>query len=175
MEEKSSTPEPNTDDLALPNTFFTFDPQVPVQPPMGAPAGGTWIEDKYCGLISWVLCFVTGCCCIKCMCPCDTRNVSGKLRGDRGVRTACSTCSCIPRQHFACGRSIEASPQLDAVRSMIRHCRNFAPINNVVLQMSRVRLIFLLSDRPMPRGWLRFAPPLSDLSRSHLLDCFCTG
>lgn len=129
VEEKSSTPEPNTDDLALPNTFFTFDPQVPVQPPMGAPAGGTWIEDKYCGLISWVLCFVTGCCCIKCMCPCDTRNVSGKLRDDRGVRTACSTCSCIPRQHFACGRSIEASPQLDAVRSMIRHCRNFAPIN----------------------------------------------
>ena len=29
-------------------------------------------EEKYCGVISWIICLFTGFCCIAC-CPCDKR------------------------------------------------------------------------------------------------------
>lgn len=56
-------------------TVVQEQPVSAVQPPQGVPAGGVWIEDKFCGPMSWLICVVTGCCCIKCMCPCDRRTV----------------------------------------------------------------------------------------------------
>lgn len=49
-----------------------------VERPPGVPAGGVWVKEKYCGDISWVMLGLTCgvCCCIKCMCPCDSRTVS---------------------------------------------------------------------------------------------------
>lgn len=42
-------------------------------PPPGAPPGGVWIQEKYCGLITWLVAiFVCGC---VCCCPCDDRTV----------------------------------------------------------------------------------------------------
>ncbi|CAM9726562.1 unnamed protein product [Scytosiphon promiscuus] len=49
-------------------------PSGGLMPPPGAPAGGSWIEEKYCGGISWVIAGCLCCWCIGC-CPVDTRKV----------------------------------------------------------------------------------------------------
>lgn len=43
-------------------------------PPPGAPPGGAWIEDKYCGTTTWIVAIF--CCFCVCCCPCDKRTVS---------------------------------------------------------------------------------------------------
>ena len=44
------------------------------QPPPGAPPGGVWIVDKYCGTTTWLVAiFLLPC---VCCCPCDDRTVS---------------------------------------------------------------------------------------------------
>lgn len=46
--------------------------------PQGAPQGGQWVQEKYCGLITWLVgIFIFPC---VCCCPCDDRLVSGVLR-----------------------------------------------------------------------------------------------
>lgn len=41
--------------------------------PQGAPQGGQWIQEKYCGLITWLVgIFIFPC---VCCCPCDDRLV----------------------------------------------------------------------------------------------------
>ena len=45
--------------------------------PQGAPQGGQWVQEKYCGLITWLVgIFIFPC---VCCCPCDDRLVSGWL------------------------------------------------------------------------------------------------
>lgn len=49
-----------------------------VHAPPGAPLGGFWVEERYCGIITWAvtlfcLCTVGVC---TCCCPCDKRTVS---------------------------------------------------------------------------------------------------
>lgn len=55
-------------------------------PPGDAPAGGNWVQDKYCGCKSWLCCVglviiggIPGLF-VPC-CPCDTRLVSGTGHG----------------------------------------------------------------------------------------------
>ena len=44
--------------------------------PQGAPQGGQWIQEKYCGLITWLVgIFIFPC---VCCCPCDDRLVSAR-------------------------------------------------------------------------------------------------
>lgn len=44
-----------------------------VQNPPGAPIGGHWVDDKYCGGLTWAI----GCCLLPCIvcCPVDSRTV----------------------------------------------------------------------------------------------------
>ena len=57
-------------------------------PPPGAPGGGVWTEDKYCGKTTWTACIVVtllffpAASCVPC-CKCDTRTVY-KIPG-RGI------------------------------------------------------------------------------------------
>ena len=45
-----------------------------VTAPAGAPEGGKYVEIKYCGVISWVIVLLSGCCCLVPMCPCDKKD-----------------------------------------------------------------------------------------------------
>lgn len=52
--------------------------------PQGAPQGGRWIQEKYCGLITWLVgLFIFPC---VCCCPCDDRTVSGVVFATRSFR-----------------------------------------------------------------------------------------
>lgn len=46
----------------------------PLMAPPGAPTTGMYVEDRYCGLISWIVATVGGFPC-ACFCPCDRRTV----------------------------------------------------------------------------------------------------
>lgn len=48
-------------------------PQPVVAPP-GAPTAGKWVEERYCGLTTWLITVVGGFPC-SFFCPCDRRTV----------------------------------------------------------------------------------------------------
>merc|ERR1711990_955623 len=56
------------------NPYGTHMPGMPgMGPPPGAPAGGQWVPDQYCGIITILIAiFLVPC---VCCCPCDTRSV----------------------------------------------------------------------------------------------------
>lgn len=60
----------------------TFRVQPLVAPP-GAPTLGMYVEDRYCGLVTWIVATVGAFPC-ACFCPCDRRTVW--LAGDLKVR-----------------------------------------------------------------------------------------
>ncbi|CAM9328855.1 unnamed protein product [Hapterophycus canaliculatus] len=57
-----------------PTTTIQQQPQIGgPQPPPGAPPGGIWVQENYCGGVSWLI-GIFGCVCIAC-CPVDSRTV----------------------------------------------------------------------------------------------------
>lgn len=51
-------------------------PQGGPAAPQGAPPGGMWVEDKYCGTVTCLVAlFIFPC---VCCCPCDSRMVSNR-------------------------------------------------------------------------------------------------
>lgn len=53
----------------------------PIVAPPGAPTMGMWVEDRYCGLTTWIVAIVGGIPCSY-FCPCDRRTVwvSGRTK-----------------------------------------------------------------------------------------------
>mmetsp|Transcript_6251 Transcript_6251/g.18491 ORF Transcript_6251/g.18491 Transcript_6251/m.18491 type:complete len:87 (+) Transcript_6251:118-378(+) len=57
--------------------------------PPGAPPGGTWVEEKYCGPMSWCVgCLL--CWCVVC-CPFDTRQVYQAPDGKKITKSGASS------------------------------------------------------------------------------------
>eukprot|EP00904_Undaria_pinnatifida_P005223 jgi/Undpi1/1830/HiC_scaffold_12.g05217.m1 len=54
---------------------------TPIMAPPGAPTMGMWVEDRYCGLTTWIVAIVGGLPCSY-FCPCDRRTVwvSGNVK-----------------------------------------------------------------------------------------------
>eukprot|EP00752_Nemacystus_decipiens_P006182 g5579.t1 len=56
-----------------PQTVVVMQPGPGGSAPQGAPQGGQWVQEKYCGLITWLVgIFIFPC---VCCCPCDDRVV----------------------------------------------------------------------------------------------------
>ncbi|CAN0405895.1 unnamed protein product, partial [Ascophyllum nodosum] len=66
----------------------------PMAPPPGVPADGKWVEERYCGLITWLVAVSTGLVCSYC-CPCDRRTVwisDGVKFNEKGAVTDDTLC-----------------------------------------------------------------------------------
>ena len=54
---------------------------IGMAPPLGAPPGGMWVQDSYCGPVTFLIGFFVFC--FVCCCPCDKRLVYQAPSGEK--------------------------------------------------------------------------------------------